>query len=343
MKIDKIKHLYEESYYQTTIILFFVSFFILSVGMSLKRIYILDQSLAIFLIVMCASTSAFIASMDSFYKQNKLEKPFSRKTLPFISLTISLTLAFTAGIFSYLLSLLLPEAFHRLPYTNIGISFFIAGLMAMIFFLISDFVFRINAKKLALLLLTTFLSGFFISAVSSLDTTWWRWSICSLGMPTNPSKVFYNFTIIITGIMMLILGVFLTPELDNLVNNKIITARKSKLLKILYLIEASDIIMIGVIPYGVTTPLNYVHNFFAYYSFAHIGIIILFCRLLFKNFPQKFINLSYIIFACTAIYYFVNLYFKIFPAALAEIVVMVVAGIWIFLTVKTIQHLSEED
>jgi hypothetical membrane protein len=341
MIVDKTKREYEKFSYLASSVVFILVLLFSSAYLFINEIRFLDYYLVSVVLTVSVGLSTLGVSLAGFYKQRKTKSFFKSWKGLFFSIVTSVALGFTFAVFGHLSTLLITAGFKDIPYMVVGTSFLAGGLSSFVALFVADYIYDINQKRFSMVILMAFMSGFFVSAVNSLDYTWWRWSICSLGMPMNGTQAYYNFTMILTGILILALGLYYNPQIKKITEAGLLTIKASKRLTVLYYIEAVVVALVGMFPYGVSYVLDYIHVFFGYYAFAHVGLIILFSPWLFGKFPKRFFVQSYWIIATAMVFYFSNLYFLIVPPAIAEIISIIATVIWIMLLTRTLRTLSE--
>jgi hypothetical membrane protein len=335
------KRSYEEFFLLAAIVVSIIVFLLVYAYLYLNQLFIVNQHLVTSLLIICPSISAFLAVIISLYRQKDNVEIFHGLELLFLALTTGIALCFVFGTLGYLFSVVLTYAFQGIIYSNVGIGIIAAAISGLTVYFTASFVFKINQKKLATLMVITFLFGFLLAAAKNNDHAWWASSLCALGMYVNKTPIYYNFTMIITGALMLAFGGFLKPQIKKLSKAGLIDSDGPLVLTILYIIAALNIFLIGIIPYGINEHLNQVHIFFANYAFIHVGVVVLFAIWLFKKFPKKFIIQNYLILVFTAAFYYFNVSRYVMPYAISEIVVIIGTIIWFTLFTRSLKQLSE--
>jgi len=335
------KRSYEEIFFSASMAVAAIVFVVIYAYLYLNLIFIVSPQVFATLIIMGTVIPAFLASFTGLYIQRGDSEIFEGLELLFLAVTSSIALSFVFGILGYLFSILLSHAFQGIIYSNIGVSALTAAVAGLAAYFTASFVHEINQKKMAALILITFIFGFMLTAVRNNDHYWWASSLCALGMPVNQTPLYYSFTMIITGALMLTFGDFLKPQIVKLTKAGVLAHDEPLVLTILYGIGALNLFLVGIIPYGLNETLNQMHIFFANYTFIHVGVVILFGFLLFKKFPRVFMIQNYIILALTAAFYYFTVSRYVMPYALSEIVVIIDTIIWFTLFTRALKQLSE--
>ena len=335
------KRNFEEFFYLAAITTAAVVVVFLYVCLYLNHTYILDQRQVTELLAVCAGFPALFTAIAGLYLQKDDSELPRGVRLLFLGLVTGTALCFIFGTLGYLFSIVLTYAFHGLIYSMAGASILSAILSGLAVYFSAVFVFKINQRKFAALIITTLLFGFLLAAAKNNDHFWWQSSLCALGMPVNQAPIYYNFTMMLTGALVLAFGSFLKPQIDKLSKAKLLEADGPLVLAILYGITALNIFLMGIIPYGVSDTLNDIHIFFANYAFTHIGLVIIFSFLLFKKFPKTFIFQNYLILLLTAAFYYFTVSRYVLPYAISEIIVVFATIVWFTLFTRALKKLSE--
>ena len=302
----------------------------------------INLSVVALVLAVSAAVAAFAAAVASVYSQKNYIESHVDGNFPLFAVACGASTAALSGLAGYLCSFLVADAFKGMVFTAAGVSFFAAGFAGIVAYLVSNFLYEVSQKKVSMLLLTILISGFFVSAIKNNDHNWWRDSLCALGMPVNGSPLYYNVTLVLISLLSLALGMFLKPQVRKLAEKGHLEIDAPQILRILYLIAAFNIAVVGLLPYGVSGFLNNIHIFFANYVFLHIGIIMLASYFLFQKFSKKFLLTSYAIFLLAMMFYSISIANVLLPYALIEIVIVIFVIAWIAFLFKNIRILSEK-
>lgn len=207
---------------------------------------------------------------------------------------------------------------------------------------ISNRLIKFGSKKYLLLTLFVFILGFVMATINTLDKNWWQGSTCSLGMQVNGTPEFYNYTFIIVGVMLIVFSIILIPQVQILLEQKLLTKLKVTILKIFYFVEMATLILVGAIPYGDSDWTNTVHVWLGFYIFINVFIVMLFAFWFFRKFSKKFLIANYTLLSIGLAAYFLGIRAQLLPYAITEMITIIAVLSWMGIVFMQINLLSQQ-
>jgi len=185
-----------------------------------------------------------------------------------------------------------------------------------------------------------FITGFTTAIAFTLDHYWWRSSICSLGMPFNGTPFYYNFTMVMTGLLFTLFFIYLRTDLIKLEKKGMLTNKQLKLSALNYFTVIMLIILVGALPYGYNTFLNELHIRAAQLVYVFFGTFIFFMPKLMPIFSRKFDFFSYFILGFGLMLYVFFNPLGFYSMAVFEIITIVMMAVWFYEFMRNVDLLK---
>ncbi len=289
------------------------------------KIFSNQNSLAVF-----ASIVLFLVANICFYKKSKAKDNDKAKYWLLFGVILGSVFAF----FSWIIVIGIEKFFITISgYLEI-ISFSI--FIAILSYFISITVSRFNRRILLFITMLFFLTGFSTAIAYTKDHYWWKSSICSLGMPFNGTPFYYNFTLVMTGLLLSLFFIYLRTDLVRLVDKNQLTKRQLKLSAINYFTVILFIILVGALPYGYGAVANDIHVRAAQLAYVFFGVFIFFIHQLMPIFSKKFEVFSYFTLGIGLFLYLLFNPFGLYSMATFEIITIIMMGFWFFIFIRNI-------
>ncbi|MFD1429668.1 hypothetical protein [Lacticaseibacillus mingshuiensis] len=266
---------------------------------------------------------------------NRFSSKIYWRNFPTITLSLVLILGLALiGIFWVLGELFPTAAFDR----------FTSMLILVIFdFFVNAFMvaaaFRINGRILTTLLTTVIIGGVVISMASNGQRHWWQRNLSFLGSPEAANSWQFNFTLILSALIMVALIDYLFVSLQE------VMARtwQLSLLRVMLTLTAVDLGAVGAFPNFTDTPwLHWLHDSVSGMLVFLIVFLIIGLRWLLPGVTKEFLWLSY---GAGIFLLILNFGFRLFgyPSLTAfEVQAFAVAFGWLLMLFGRLQTLVEE-
>jgi hypothetical membrane protein len=260
-----------------------------------------------------------------------------------LGILIGLGYGFVAGITGYLMSTIFSIAFRNMTFDFISAPFLLASFGALVAYFVAESLVHFDRKHFTYLISGVFLSGFFLAAVRTRDNFWWRGSVCSLGMPINGHFLYFNFTLVLTGLLLILFSVYLAPTMVALREKKLVSRKNATFLKWFYLTLSTMLVLVGLFPYGVNEWMNKFHIYVGDAIFVFFAIFLAASAFIFKKFPLRFKITSYVLLAIGFSLYPLHYQIGYLEYAVMELMMILAMVIWFIIFVRTMTVLTKEE
>ena len=159
---------------------------------------------------------------------------------------------------------------------SIGVS------VAVTCYLASSSAMTMRTSQLSVLIALYLAMGAMSSALNTSDTVWWQTHFSSLGAAGDFSGLTFNFTLVLTRIVLTTLADYLTHDLSVWAESRDVSERRVKIVRFGFVLLGIMLALVGLIPVNV--------NFTAHNSVAY-GMVGVFAALLIST-PLLFPGLS---------------------------------------------------
>lgn len=191
----------------------------------------------------------------------------------------TLTLFLTAGVFA-----ILQGSFRRLALDQWAGAVLVAVACAVAAYLAANSAGTLSTESLALLTAGFLVVGAFASALSAGDELWWQVHFSALGTAADISGVTFNFTLILTGVVIVILADFLTHDLAVWCKQTGCPHWKVRLVRVLLGVMGTFLGLVGVIPVSLSL---FWHNMVTYVAIGAFVVLLVGVPLLFPKLPKS--------------------------------------------------------
>lgn len=236
-----------------------------------------------------------------------------------------------------LLVFFIDNAFSGLQLDTITTATIAAAAAAIVTYTSFQLAANIDSMAIIHTLFAFLLVGVSISMVFNSDPYWWQHNFSTLGQPNSNTWWLFNFTLILSGLLMLTLTDYLFRDLQSAIPGHIGQVRNVVILRLFFVIIAICLTMIGLVPYVDQSVAGFIHNLAANALAINFMIVIAGIQLLLPEFSRTFYLTSYA-FGATLIGLYVILFHHLGYLSLTafELLAFIVCFVWLYLLLKTI-------
>lgn len=292
------------------------------------------------LIVTTLALTTGITVLLSFLRYPQEDVQTGRINQFLLSFMVAVAYAFVMGIFGHFSSIILSLSFRDLYLDALSIVIVLSSFGSLISYYISDSISRFSRKTFAHLIFIEYVFGFILAAIKTGDTDWWRESICSLGMPVNGAPVYFNFTMILTGLLVWCFYIYLKPTFKRLVEYKLLNKTQLYLVTIFYFSLGAMALVLGLLPYGINETINFVHNLFGYGIYIFVALFMLFAKLTLNRFPRGFQIANYALLSFGLFIFLSHEIGGYLTHGIMELILALVIASWLVIFIKRITILT---
>jgi hypothetical protein len=188
----------------------------------------------------------------------------------------------------------------------------------------------ISSSQMLTLSGITLLSGLVIAALMARDRDWWTNSLSFLGWDDG-SNVFFDFALILGGLVILAVMGDVVRDLSELKNAGRMTTRSFQTIRILVLGIGLSIILIGLFPTRISTLSFIIHQGSAYVGFGALFVLMGGISRFLSVYPMWFIRLGYILLGGALVAVVLYALFHFISFVMLEIIIIGLVAPWCFI------------
>jgi hypothetical membrane protein len=254
-----------------------------------------------------------------------LRKLFSVVTL---SLAFTIVVAILIGVGTFVFNL----AFKDLTldqYSSAAIIGLVTGITA---YSIISTATKLVTRDIVNAFTAFMLVGVFASMITSQNPYWWEQNFSSLGTSSSFSSLAFNYTLILSGFLMICMSQHLFADLQAITGHRR-GQINANVIRALFVFIAICLAGVGLFPYSQHPAL---HNLSAYSMVLGFATLIIGLRWLIPTIGNAFLNLSYTILATIGAAYFLFTYLHYFNLTAFELTAFSITFVWLVLFLRTV-------
>lgn len=254
-----------------------------------------------------------------------------RRVVDLVGLTFvhaAISMLATAAVFA-----VFSDAFKALDLDRWAGSFLVAGACAVGAYVAASSAARLTTQSLSLLVAAFLVVGAFTSALTSSDPQWWQAHFSALGTVSDASGIAFNFTLILTGIVLTTLADFLTHDLSRWAaatgepNWKVVVVRVG------FIVLGVMLGMVGVIPVNLSL---FWHNMVTYVAVGAFAVMLIAVPFLFRRLTGGFIGVTVVVAAMMGTAGWLNVGAEYLNITAFEIVAVGTVFMWLILFIRSV-------
>ncbi|MEO7586428.1 MAG: hypothetical protein ABIS84_00210 [Arachnia sp.] len=254
-----------------------------------------------------------------------------RRVVDLIGLTLVhaiISMLATAAVFA-----VFADAFRALDMDRWAGSFLVAGACAVGAYVAASSAASLTTQSLSILIAAFLVVGAFTSALTSSDPQWWQAHFSALGAASDASGITFNFTLILTGIVLTTLADFLTHDLSRWAAHTGEPNWKVVFVRVGFIVLGIMLGMVGVIP--VNRSLFW-HNMVTYVAVGAFAVMLLAVPFLFRRLSGGFVGVTIVVAAMMGLGGWLNVGAKYLNITAFEIAAVGAVFIWLILFIRTV-------
>lgn len=240
----------------------------------------------------------------------------------------SISLLATAAVFA-----VFADAFQRVELDRWAASFLVAGACAVAAYAAGSSANSMTTESLSLLVAAFMVVGAFASALTSSDPTWWQEHFSALGTASDVSGITFNFTLILTGVVLTTLADFLTLDLGRWARHNREPGWKVAVVRGALIIVGLMLAMVGVIPVNQSL---YWHNMVTYAAVWAFVALLVGVPVLFRRLSRAFIGVSVVVAVLMGVEAWLNMRVGYLSTTGFEIAAVATVFVWLVLFIRTV-------
>lgn len=228
---------------------------------------------------------------------------------------------------------LFSGAFRTIQFDRWSGAFLVASTCAIAGYLVASATSRLTTSSLTVLLSLFIFSGAIFSGITSANEYWWQMHFSTLGTAVDTSGIAFNFTLILSGLVLITLSEFIVYDISRMVRFdkgsriKVIIARTG------FILLGVCLGLIGVLPETLT---HRGHLFVTYASIAVVAVMMVVMILLFPRVRRTFWAPTLIIAAMLGFAAYLFRGVRYLNTTAFEMIAVMLVLVWLFLLIRTI-------
>lgn len=260
-----------------------------------------------------------------------------RRVVDLVGLTFvhaAISMLATAAVFA-----VFADAFKDLDLDRWAGGFLIAGACAVGAYIAASSAGSLTTQSLSLLVAAFLVVGAFTSALTSSDPQWWQAHFSALGTVSDASGITFNFTLILTGIVLTTLADFLTHDLSRWARSTGEPNWKVVLVRVGFIVLGLMLAMVGVIPVNLSL---FWHNMVTYAAIGAFGVMLVAVPFLFRRLTGGFIGVTVVVAAMLATAGWLNVGVGYLNITAFEIAAVGTVFTWLILFIRSVSAAVED-
>ncbi|MDO5737216.1 MAG: DUF998 domain-containing protein [Propionibacteriaceae bacterium] len=225
------------------------------------------------------------------------------------------------------------DAFQYLALDQWAGGFLTGGACAVAAYVAASSANNLTTQSLSLLVATFLVVGAFTSALTSSDPQWWQAHFSALGAASDASGITFNFTLILTGVVLTALADFLTHDLTRWAEHTGEPRWKVVFVRTSFIILGIMLGMVGVIPVNQSL---FWHNMVTYVAIGAFVVMLLAVPFLFRRLSGGFVGVTIVVAAMMAVGGWLNLGIGYLNITAFEIAAVGTVFIWLILFTRSV-------
>lgn len=255
----------------------------------------------------------------------------TRRLLDLVGLTVmvgALTFLAVGGLFA-----VFQDAFRQVQLDPWAGSLLVALACAASTYLAAGSAGSLNTESLALLVAGFLVVGALASALNAADELWWQEHFSALGTASDLSGWAFNFTLILTGLVVMTLADFLTHDMRVWADSVGAARWRVNVVRLGVAIMGAMLGMVGVIPVHVSL---FWHNFVTYVAIGAFVVLLVGVPILFPSLSRGFIVVTVVIAAALAATIVMHNVIPYLNTTAFEIISVSTVFVWLVLFIRTL-------
>lgn len=256
--------------------------------------------------------------------------------------TLGLATAIMVAMLTAASVALLNEAFKGLSLDKYTSSVLVGTYCGVLIYLIVPPAIKLDSKKIVRMFSTVMIAGVFLSMVTAANPLWWQENFSSLGSTDTASSVAFNFTLILSGLILITLSFHIIEDLHRFLTSnkpKQSTARRLNLLKLLFVFIGICMAGVGFFPYS-EAPI--MHNLSAYSMVLGFAVMIVALKKILPFIDAAFLANSYFIVGLVALSYVLFTRVGYLNLTAFEMIAFGLTFAWLLMFTRKISSLNPE-
>lgn len=234
---------------------------------------------------------------------------------------------------------LFSSAFRTIQFDHWSGSFLVAATCAMVGYLVASATSRLTTSNLSMLLGLFIFAGAIFAGITSANEYWWRMHFSTLGTAVDASGIAFNFTLILSGLVLITLSEFIVYDIYRMVRFDRGSKIKVGIARFGFILLGACLGLIGVLPESLT---HRGHLIVTYGAIAVVAVMMLVMIVVFPRVARTFWAPTLIIAAMLAVAGYLFRVVRYLNTTAFEMIAVMLVLAWLFLLIRTIASIVED-
>lgn len=264
----------------------------------------------------------------------------SNKQLGFNIVTLSIATAVMTILVTAIGVVLISQAFKELTLDRYTSSVIVGVYAGLVVYLLVPASIKLNTGSIVRIFSVVMVCGMLMSMITSADPLWWQINFSSLGSLSGPSAKVFNFTLLLSGMVLITMSFHLLDDIRKLMSSDSDKSKTTRIniLKGLFIFIGICMAGVGIFTYA-EDPL--MHNLSAYSMVLGFAIIIIGLKKILPFIDATFLANSYFTLAIIAVCYFLFARVHYLNLTAFELLAFGITFSWLVLFVRKISSLQD--
>lgn len=259
---------------------------------------------------------------------------------------LSLAFAYSVAVGGVLLiaSRLFDQSFQGLTLDHFSSALIVGGVVGAVLYFITNAARNASSTAIIKLFAAVLVGGVMFSMFTNANVDWWRENFSTLGMSVSSANTAFNFTLVISALVMLALTTQVFSSLDAMIahDKSLEKQLKSNIVKGFFVFIAIAFGCVGIFHYVPNSIMATLHNTSAFsLVIAFVSLIVL-LRWLAPGFSKEFMTISYIIAGGLVGGYILFTQIGYLSLTAFELLAFVLCFSWLILFLKNVDLLAAQ-
>lgn len=246
----------------------------------------------------------------------------------------SISLLLVMGLFQ-----LFSNAFRTIRFDEWSGAFLVAVTCAAVGYIVASATSQLNTASLTVFLGIFIFAGAIFSAMTSSNEYWWRMHFSTLGTAIDASGIAFNFTLILSGLVIITLSDFIVYDLSRMVRFDRGSALKVSVCRFGFILFGICLAGIGAFPESFS---HRGHIIATWSSIAVVTLLMLFMVLVFPRVRRVFWPPTVLIGAMLGLAAYLHRGIWYLNITAFEMIAVALVLVWLFLLIRAISSLVTE-
>lgn len=263
------------------------------------------------------------------------------KQLIFNIVTLTIATAVMVALVTAVGILLISQAFVDLTLDRYVSAVIVGAYSGIVVYSLVPAIINLSTQSIVRIFSVVMVCGMLLSMITATNPLWWEVNFSSLGSTDSKSAVAFNFTLILSGLILITMSSHLIDDIHKLLSNMSKRSENARvnILKVLFVLIGICMAGVGIFTYAEHPGL---HNLSAYSMVLGFAIIIIGLKKILPFIDATFLANSYATLSIIAVCYFLFARVHYLNLTAFELLAFGITFAWLVLFVRKIISLQTD-